>query len=1794
MATEEELRGYLKRVIVDLADTRRRLGDTETRLNDAAAARHEPIAIVGMACRLPGGVTDPEDLWDLVSSGVDAISGFPTDRGWDLEGLYDPDPDALGKSYTRHGGFVHDAADFDAGIFGMSPGAALATDPQHRLFMETTWEVFERAGIDPMSLRGSRTGVYVGNMFDFYGTRFLGAVPEDVEGTLYTSSLPSILPGRVAYTFGLEGPAMSVDTACSSSLVAVHLAVQALRNGECSLALAGGTTVMVTPDMYVEFSRQRVLSPDGRCKSFSAAADGAAWSDGVGVLLLEKLSDARRNGRQVLALVRGSAVNQDGRSNGMAAPSGPSQERVIWQALADARVDASEVDAVEAHGTGTVLGDPIEAQALVTTYGRNRPADRPLWLGSVKSNIGHTQAAAGVAGVIKMVMAMRNGTLPRTLHADETSPHVDWEGGGVRVLTEAVPWRHADRPVRAGVSSFGVSGTNAHVIVEAAPADVEPDAAEPEAVTGPLVWAFSARTGRSLAAQAGRLRAFAVGASDADLVSACHRLTRRTTLEHRAVVIADDRAELVAALAAVAAGEPHPCAVTGLARPDARPVFLFPGQGSQWAGMAVGLLEANEVFRTKMTACDAALAPHTGWSVLGVLRCDEGVPALVGTDVVQPVLFAVMVSLAEVWRSLGVEPTAVIGHSQGEMAAAHVAGALSLDDAARIVALRGQALVKLNGTGGMLAVALPAAEVEPTLASWPERLWIAVHSGPSGCVVAGDVDALDELTDELRDTTRVRRIDVDYASHTPHVEALRDELRAVLGGIHPSDTDVRYCSSVTGGFIPATDLDSDYWYDNLRNPVRFDQAVGAFTGSPLFVECSPHPVLGSDVADILDTAGITGGVCASLRRDAGDWCHVLTAAAHAHVLGAPVDWSVALGAAPRRHVDLPTYAFDRQRYWLDASDGGGLAVGAGIARSTHPLLTAVVSRADGGFLLSGRLSRETAPWLSDHAVDGTVLFPGSAFVELAAEAASAAGCDQVDELTLEHPLVLPATGAVDVQFGVGEPDTDHRRAFTAHFRSGDQWVRCASGLLGVGEADGSFEWAVRWPPSGAAGDAAQGYQDLADLGYQYGPAFRGVVGVWRHDTGLFAEIAAPDGLDLARFGIHPAVLDAALHPVALAAGDGDPRLPFVFRGMRLWATGASTLRVRLTFTGDDVEVLAADATGTPVFTIESLRVREVAPASLRATTPDDAPLAVDWVESPARTADPARWAVGRLDALAPDGTPDFLVVAVDPGPATMPEAVHDVTARVLAAVQAWVTDDRFAGCRLVFATCGAVGPGAHDVAGAAVWGLVRSAQSEHPDRFVLADVPAGFEDWTSLDPALAAGETQLAVHQGKVLVPRLTRLTRRPVADHRTAVAGGTVLVTGGVGGLGALVAERLVTDHGVRDLVLTSRRGPDAPGAAELTSRLTDMGAAVSVVACDVADRAALAALVDGIPSLTGVVHAAGVLDDATVEALTPQRLATVLAPKADAAWHLHELTADRPLSLFVLFSSLAGVLGNAGQANYAAANAVLDGLAAHRHRSGLPAVSVAWGLWDTATGMTGTLGAAEVARLARSGIGPLTADEGLALFDTAVRGSEPLVAAANWHEAGLRTAAERGDLPPVLRGLVRGVRRVATGEAAHGLGAKLSALTEAEARDLLVDLVRANVAAVLAQSTVDEDVAFGDLGFDSLTAVELRNRLGARTGLRLPATVAFDHPTVTALAAHLHRTLAPAPPSPDDTLRETLDRVQRALPDHGEPMRAKVIAILHSTLARLGADDGPDGVRDRLSSASDDEIFAFIDSRL
>ncbi|WP_329558143.1 SDR family NAD(P)-dependent oxidoreductase [Streptomyces uncialis] len=1831
-----------------------RLRQENRRLRDDSA---EPVAIVAMSCRYPGGVQTPEDLWELLVKERDAVAPFPTDRGWDVEGRFDADPDAPGTFYVREGGFLHDATGFDPGFFGISPREALAMDPQQRLLLEASWEAVERAGIDPLTLRGSRTGVWTGVIYSEYASR-LDRVPDELEGFLGTGTIPSVASGRIAYTLGLEGPAVTLDTACSSSLVAIHLACQGLRSGDATLALAGGVTVMSTPGLYVGFSRQRGLAPDGRSKSFSSTADGAGFGEGLGLLLLERLSDALRAGHPVLAVIRGSAVNQDGASNGLTAPNGPAQQRVISGALDRAGLAPGEVDMVEAHGTGTTLGDPIEAQALLATYGQGRPADRPLRLGSLKSNLSHTQAAAGVGGVIKTVLAMRHGLLPRTLHIDRPSTQVDWTEGAVSLLTAATPWPQTGRPRRAGVSSFGVSGTNAHVIVESAPPVTSTGPAGSVPRPGVVVWPLSGRDGAALRGQAAALHARVLAEPGLDVLDVGYSLAvGRSRFAERAVVAGSDRDELLTGLAALSRDVDSPRVVRGGGVTPGRSVLVFPGQGSQWVGMAVELLEGSAVFAARMAECERALAPYVDWTLGEALGSAE---ALARVDVVQPVLWAVMVSLAEVWRSFGVVPDAVVGHSQGEIAAACVAGGLSLDDGARVVALRSRAVGALAGRGGMASVPLPVDVVRERIASWDGRLSVAAVNGPSSTVVSGDADAVTTLVDQLvEQEVRARRIEVDYASHSAHVEEIREQLLADLAGITPLSGPVPFYSSVTGALLDTKALDAEYWYRNLRRTVEFERATRSLlaAGHRVFIETGPHPVLTYGVEDTAADAGAPEAlVLSTLRRGEGGLHQMQLALAAAQVRGLPVDWAALFTGTGAQRVDLPTYAFQRRRYWLDALPADRDPVSTGQSAADHPLLGAAVELPDdAGTLFTGRLSLATHPWLADHTVAGAVILPGAAFVELAAHVGRRLGCALVEELTLAAPLLLPGDAtddrAVQLRVLVGAEDDSGRRPVEFHSRPEDAtgpdrvWTRHATGTVGVrSPSDGAARPDGTWPPPGAVPlDVDELYELLEAGGIDYGPAFRGLRAAWRAGDEIHAEVARPAGLPGAGrggFGVHPVLLDAALQATGLREGsrtpgaaDGVP-LPFSWQRVQIEPSDAPVLRVRLRSDGPDaVTVRITDPSDRAVVTVGSLALRAARADALRASS--GSVFRVGWtpVTAPTGPRPVTRWGLlgPRDDRLLPAGfpvvppsaAPDAVLLICPPSaPAGNPPtgnvptgtapagdtragqaptmadgtvavgtvaaatsdvatgdalpgdappgdappgdasardegipAVHAVAASVLEHLQRHLAHDTAAAVPLVVLTRGAPGPPTGeprpvDLGAAAVWGLLRAAQLEHPDRFVVLDIDRPDSVGDALTELLATGEPQAALRADVLHAPRLLRPTApRAVAapgagpgtgptTRATGLFGpaeGTVLLSGG-GVLAAVLARHLVTAHGVRRLRVLSRRGADAPGMPELTAELAAAGAELTTVGCDVSDRQALTAALAAIPArhpLCAVVHTAGVLDDGLLEGLTRERMTAVLRPKLDAARHLDRLTRGTDLSAFVVFSSAAGVLGSPGQASYSAANAALDALTAERRRLGLPGLSLAWGLWERHSGMTSKLDGAERRRIDRRGARGLSDAEAMALLDTAL--------AADAAETGDGTPAVLAhlDLPahrdgpvhPMLRSLVRRGRPAgAAATAALSLRNRLDAADAQERELILRELVLTQAAEVLGHTesgALSGTVPFLSVGFDSLTAVELRNRLAAATGLRLRPSVVFDSGTPAGLAARL-ATAARAEPEP------------------------------------------------------------------
>ncbi|MEV5839851.1 SDR family NAD(P)-dependent oxidoreductase [Nocardia sp. NPDC052112] len=2118
----------------------------------------EPIAIVGMACRYPGGIASPADMWRMLVAGREVTSEFPPERGWD--DCYDPEPGAEGKTYVRSGGFLEGAAAFDAGFFGISPREALATDPQQRLLLEVSWEALEHARIDPSSMHGSRTGVYAGMFYNDYAD---DTAPADLAGYLMTGMTGSVASGRISYALGLEGPALTVDTACSSSLVTVHLAAQALRRGECDTALAGGVTVMAKAAPFISFSMQRGLAPDGRCKSYGEGADGTVWSEGVGVLVLERLSRACAQGRRILALVRGSAVNQDGASNGLAAPNGPAQQRVIRDALADARITAADVDMVEGHGTGTVLGDPIEVQALLSTYGQLRPdPDRPLWLGSIKSNMGHTQAAAGVAGIVKTVLSMRHEMLPRTLNSEQPTEHVDWTEGNVRLLAEPQPWPRRSTPRRAGISSFGISGTNAHLIIEEPPVDDPGSAAR---IAPPVTpWVLSGRTDAAVPAMARRLAEFLRESPDTDPADIGYSLTAtRSEFEHRAVLLGADRDELVTALEALTAQQDSPHVVRGVAGRDVRTAVLFPGQGAQRAGMGTRLYQAYplfaEIFDEVCAQVDAA-NPEGTVGLRGVIFAEPGTPAaelLDRTEYTQPALFAIEVALFRLLQSWGVNPDYLVGHSIGEISAAFVAGVWSLSDACALVAARGRLMQALPEGGTMVSVTADEDEVAELIGDRADRVGIAAVNGPRSLVLSGDEDAVDEIATLLAERGRkTKRLAVSHAFHSPRMEPMLAEFEKVCAGLTYHKATIPIISTVTGEPVGDDELRSPaYWVGQVRRPVRFMAAAQWLLGERVGVAWETGP--GAALTTLMVQTAAAGEKPAPttkpvLRAPGADAevAGVVGALAAGYCAGAQVNWAEQFSGSGATAVDLPTYPFQWQPFWLQSAGVADVRQ-SGLEDAGHPLLGAVVRVPQSDEIVcTGRLSLRSHPWLADHDIAGTVLLPGTAFVEMALHVGALVDCARLAELVLQAPLPLPAAGGIELRVVVGAPQDTGGRTLTVYARpQGDfengqiDWTCHAVGV--VEPADESTTASVdfaSWPPPGAEPvELGGGYDELAEAGYRYGPLFRGLTALWRRGTELFGEVDLPEQArsSAERFGIHPALLDAALHVIALGnattGADGAVSVPFSWEGVALHAVGASSLRVHLTAPAPDrISLTLADASGGPVAEVAALALRALPREALAVKSTASADLlGTTWITVPqpeTATVDEP-WA--RLGESWETVTVAGQRLAVLSAPTTestggTPESVRAWVTELMRTVQRLVTAEEAVERILVVVTRHAVAVhGAQDaeLAGATAWGLLRSAQNENPGRMLLVDVddwahyrdaveqaiavanepqlalrrgtlhavrvsrsaadnveantPSDAGDWRLLplgkgtltgdnltlaaDPdataALAPGQVRVAVRAAGVnfrdvlivlgmypdpdapiggegagvvlevaadvtdfaagdrvfgflpvvgstvvvdrrlvvpmprgwsfaqaaaapvvfatayfglvdlaglqrgetlllhaatggvgmaavqlarhlgaelyvtasrpkwdvlrgmgfddahigdtrtldferqfldategrgvdvvldslanefvdaslrLLPRGGRFIEMGMTDRREPdkvaaehpgvyyrafhlmEAGpdrlreimtellrhfdsgvlqpiqvtswdvreapevfrfmsqarhigknvltvpprwnpmGTVLVTGGTGGLGAVVARHLVGERGVRRLLLVSRRGPAAEGATELIAELTAHGADVDIVAADVSDPVAIAALLAAIPDahpLTAVVHTAGVIDDGMFDSMTAEQVATVFGPKVFAAHHLHEATKDLDLAAFVLYSSIAGVLGGPGQANYAAANAYLDALARHRHHVGLPATALVWGAWRSASGMTARLGDQDWARMHREGMLPIDDEHGMALFDAALAGGQAATVAARL-DMSVLSAMDPADLPAMLRGLARSPRRAAAARSSESaeFAAGLVGLDPVEQERVIVDAIRVQAAAVLGHQSpeaIEVERPFQELGFDSLGVMEFRNRVKSAVGINLGTTVVFDHPTPAALAGYIRREIAPVEDVPARIKSEVAALAASCTGASLDPDDRRDIATrLRAVLRELDGGAESESIGD-LAAADDSALFEFID---
>jgi pimaricinolide synthase PimS1 len=1827
----------------------------------AADASSEPIAIVGMSCRYPGGVDSPAELWELVHQGIDGTSSFPADRGWDLERIYHPDPDHMGSTYTRRGGFLADAGAFDIHFFGFSEREALATDPQQRLLLEAAWTALADAGIDPLELRGSPTGMFVGlATHDYYGM-LAGALPETLEGAFGLGNAGSVASGRIAHHFGFEGPAVSVDTACSSSLVAIHLACESLRRGESTVALAGGVSVLASPTTFIEFSRHRALSPDGRCRSFAADADGTGWAEGVGVIVLEALPQALARGHEVQAVIRGSAINQDGASNGLTAPSGPAQVRLIRQALSNASLAAADIDAVEAHGTATTLGDPIEANALARALCDGAGRRGPLWVGSLKSNIGHAQAAAGVGGVIKMTQALRHELLPPTLHAEHPTPHVAWSAQTVSLLTAAKPWPRGRRVRRAGVSAFGVSGTNAHVILEEPPAPIP--AARPVGAQPPPVvpWVLSAHTPQALREQGRRLRTWLVQAvpppSSADLA---HALARRPRLAYGVTFTGSDVSDLLAALETLEQGEPGLTNATRKATPPTV-AMLFTGQGSQRARMGEQLAESFPVFSAALEDACEQLDRWLSRPLREVLAAASGDPLadlLHETEFTQSGLFAFEVALARLLESWGIRPAVVMGHSIGELTAAYLAGVFSLEHAAQLVAARGALMGRLPPGGAMVAVAAGADDVSPSLAEYEGRIAVASTNGPTATVISGEESAIEAWRgawDPARG--RVQQLRVSHAFHSPLVEPMLDELVEVARGLDSSPLQMRLISNLSGRLATSEELcDPGYWGRQARGCVHFQEGVRALvdSGASVLLEVGPQPVLSGMAAQCVVPADEVALV-PTVEARKPESVSLMEAIGGLHLLGVPIDWDAVLGGRPARRVELPPYPFERRRYWASAAARPTHSDGLpGEPTLDHPFLEhALEVAATGEWIAEGTVSLARHPWLADHEILGAILLSGTSFVEMALRAAREVGYAELEELTVEAPLVLEEDTTYRLQLLVQAPAQDGRRelvicsqAHSGPSPSSLPWTRHAAGTLALDGQEpllskapdvAALTGAKQEPFPSEAHDAAvlagaDEHLDVSDMyatleqhGFVYGPAFRRLRAAQRVGEDRLFEVSLDDpSATHGRFLLDPTLLDAAFHPLVAERASQGVRVPFAWSGVRLYDEGCSLLRGRVSPTAEDAVALEAlDEWGRPAVRVRSVVARELSVAALARPRLPRALFALEWSVLGARPGGcPGPVALIGASGLELADSSDLELTdaqrhpsmaalrhAMDmgaPPPARallMPdrESTRDpaeLTAATAEALQEWLADERLRGARLTVLTRRAVQTGAQapSYEQAALWGLLRVAQMEYPDRFAVADL-AGEPSHSELAAVLDCSEPQLAVRDDRLLVPRLVALAP-PTQAPRPLAANETALVTGGTRGLGAVVARHLVAVHGVRHLILLSRRG--AEGAEDLCEELRELGATVAVAACDVADRDALAEVLAAIPaehSLRAVVHCAGVLDDALLADLTAEQVRRVLRPKLTGALNLLQLTEGLPIEAVVLFSSLAGLLGNPGQAAYAAANASLDALAAGSAAAGRRVCSIAWGTWAQAGGMTEALQEEQLGRVGA----PLSTAEALALLDAALALDSPTLAVSRLEPAALIELEEAGCLPPVCRGLLAG--RSSRRRSAPDL----LRLRGTDRRVALEALVAGELAAVLgdlAAEEVDLDVNFRDVGLDSLKTVELRNRLGRATGLRLGQTISFDYPTPARMAAYLDTQIAAgeAPPDagvstlPVATLLDQLELAFDAAEDLNEHERGRLDTRLRALLARARPEDSVASVEEILLTlpANAQEIFDVIDNEL
>lgn len=1740
----------------------------------------EPIAIVGIGCRLPGSASSPESFWELLETGRDAI--VPLDARWNLVGKH-PDPQV-----PRWAGLLTTPVDtFDPFFFGISPREARAMDPQQRLLLEVAWESLEDAGIVPESLKQSRTGVFVGACANDYADLAVQQPEADQDAYLATGNMLSILAGRLSYTLGLQGPCVTLDTACSSSLVAIHLAGRSLRSRECDLAIAGGVNLILSPDSMTALSRTQALSPDGRCRTFDALANGYVRGEGCCVLVLKRLGDAERGANRIWAVIRGSAVNQDGRSTGLTAPNVLSQQSLLREALSDAAIAPEAVGYVETHGTGTALGDPIEVQALQTVLGTPRSDGSVCVLGALKTNIGHLEAAAGVAGVIKAALVLAKERIPKNLNLRTLNAHIELEGSALTLAKEAISWPRAAKPRIAGVSGFGLSGTNAHIVLEEAPASARAETVRASA----LPFLLSGRSGSVLSAQAQQLRTFLLSHPDVALADVAYTLAcKRTHFEHRECIVASQRESLIEDLAALAEGRSSPHSNTTVPRTTGKLALLFTGQGSQRPMMGHSLADAFPPFREALDAALAVIDPLLPQPLRAVMSADAGTAhalLIEQTEYTQPALFALQVALYRCIEGLGIRPDLLLGHSVGEIAAAHIAGVLSLRDACRLVVARGRLMQALPAKGAMVDLQATESEVRSLLVGKEQVVDIAAVNGPQHTVISGEEEAVLAIAQQLQERGRkCKQLAVSHAFHSPCMDAMLPAFAQTVAQLSFHKPRIGIVSSTSGELSSESEMAQPaYWVEQARRTVHFERAMVSLgkLGTRRYVELGPRGVLCALGAECLSDSVLAQSALVPLLRGNGEEHRAfLQALGQLHIHGQSVDWDALLRPIEPRQVDVPTYPFERQRCWLEVPRHNEPPVTApGICALAHPLLSFALPLADSdGFVFAGLLSTQTDPWLLEHSIYAVPIFPGTGFLELALLAAQQLELPGIQELELSSPLSPSEQAPIQLQLRVLPPDATGNRSFVLSSRAKSEslktpWVQHGSGVFSQSVRPFDHSAITAWPPPQAESVDLSGlYEAFSERGLGYGPAYRGLRAVWKAKDAIYVEAQLPDELhkDAARFGIHPALLDTTLHGLAavLSADSEEAAVMLIgWQHVRLFSSGAKALRARIarisTQEGErsSTSLVAWTESGQPVLTVDEVTLQRVQSRQLLMARSQHLLHVVKWL--PARAESPQlrtgeTWVLSselspfqnlgaaaftsleslslRLQSVGPPAQILFDVATDSTQP--KPVAAQARTAALLPVLQTFLRDERLAETQLVILTHGAVSIEPKEdldaIEQAPIWGFVRSAASEHRNlRLRLLDVDRHSTAEQIRTALQTTTEPELALRAGTLRVPRLTTFvgshqsTTSAVPEPLHRLSQGTVLITGGTGELAMLLSRHLVMRYGARHVVLVSRRGIQSPGAENLVQQLGTHGAIVHVVSCDVGNRQALAAVIGSIPSkvpLRAVFHLAAVLDDAPVSAISPEGIARVFAPKLDAAWHLHTLTESLDLDAFVLFSSAASVLGPPGQASYAAANAFLDALAYHRRHCGLPGQSVAWGPWQSAGGgLTAKLTKAQLDRHQNRGFGLLTEDDGLALLDAALCSTEALLVPIRLDSDRLRAFSALA--PPILWGQLASVH-ARTNDSdradARTLLTRLHALPAKEQLREVQQVVLREVAVVLGMpsgTAPTPEQALRNLGLDSLMIVELRNRLAALLDIRFELQTVWRLANLRELAAELQRLL-------------------------------------------------------------------------